>query len=162
MEFRRTALVLALGAVLLCPALAQAQTARRAFADGKTLLAQGDFQGALASYATAARADRTNREYLEQYMLVRQAIEMQNRLGAEKDSRKWEYLARALHSFYTGQGVYREALSLDRKIHARLNTASSAVMLAETALTMDLNAEARKTLASLAPNKSTPSTRALL
>jgi len=162
MKLGRTSLGLALAALLLCPALAQAQTAQRAFAHGRALLAQGDFRGALASYATAARADRTNQEYLGQYMLLRQAIEMRNRLGTEKDPQKWEYLARALHSFYTGQGIYPEALLLDRKIHARLDNASSAMMLAETALTMNLDAEATQTLASLAPNKSTPSTNALL
>ena len=147
---------------MLYPALVRAQTAQRAFADGQSLLAQGDFQGALASYATAARADRTNREYLQQYLLVRQAIEMRKRLEIEKDPQKWEYLARALHSFYTGHGVYREALSLNRTIHGRLNTASSALLLAETALTMNLNAEATQTLASLRSDKATPSTRALL
>ena len=153
---------LALSVVLLSPTWAQAGSAEAAFSRGQALLASGDLQGALNSYAAAARADRANREYLQQYMLVRQSLEMHKRLEMEKDIRKWEYLARALHSFYVNQGIYSELLALDRKIHARLNTASTAVMLAETQLAMEQNAAAAQTLAGLDADKSTPSCRALL
>jgi len=159
---QRSFVGLALAAVLLCPMLALAQSGEQAHVTGKALLAKGDFRGALTAFATAVRADRTNQQYLDQYMLLRQAIEMRKRLESERDPKKWESLARALHTFYSRHGVYDEAIALDRRMHAKLKTASSALLLAETALMMDLNDEAARTLASVAPEKSTVSIRALL
>jgi len=162
MDFGRVLVVLAIGTILVCPVAAWGESAEQAFANGKTLLAKGDFQGALKAYATAARADRANRDYLQQYTLVRRIVMLRDRLGTEKGPKRWEYVARALHSFYVSQDLYSEALAIDKKIHARLNNASSARMLAETQLAMRLNEEAAKMLAALDPNKATPATQALL
>jgi tetratricopeptide (TPR) repeat protein len=152
----------ALGAAMLCPAAASANAAKQAFDRGKTLLDQGDFEGALGAYAQAARADRENRQYVAQYSLVRQVVELRKRLDAEQDPKQWENTARALRSFYLREGIYREALALDGKVHARLATAATARMLAETQLALDMNGEAAETLASLDPEKVTPSTQGLL
>ena len=110
----------------------------------------------------AARADRENRQYVAQYSLVRQVVELRKRLDAEQDPEQWENMARALRSFYLREGIYREALALDQKVHARLATAATARMLAETQLALDMNGEAAETLASLEPEKATPSTQGLL
>lgn len=162
LSIRGTLMGLALAASILPAVPARAESAAEEFAEGKALLAEGDFRGALASYATAARADRSNRKYLQQYMMVRRIIEMRRRLDVEKDEQRWEYLARALRSFYVSERIYSEALAVDRKMHARLKTASSAAMLAETQLSMGLHAEAIQTLGALAPDKRTASTGALL
>jgi len=53
-------------------------------------------------------------------------------------------------------------LVVDKKSHARFNTASSAGLLAETQLAMGRNAEALEVLAALTPEKSTTVTQALL
>lgn len=149
-------------AMLMLPELAQAETAAEAFGRGKALVAKGDLEGALRAYATAVQADRRSPEYYQNYLIVRRVIDLQERLAAEKDPTRWEYYARAMHSFYVSEKVYDEALALDQKIHARLQTASSAVMLAETQLAMNRNAEAAETLAALDPNKATAGTNALL
>lgn len=162
MKVARILVGVALAAILLWPVSVRGEAPAEVFARGKELLAKGDFQGALTAYAAAARADQGNRDYLRQYMLVRQVIEIRNRLEMEKDPRRWEYLARALHSYYVSQGLYDETVALDRRIHARLQSASSAVMLAETQLAMNQNAEAAETLSALESGKATPSTRALL
>ena len=148
-------------AVSLLPEAARADSARQAFVEGKALMAKADFDGALRSFAMAARADLDNREYLQQYAIVRRIIALRGELDTERDASRWEYIARGLHAFYASQGIYTEALALDSEIHARLNTASSAAMLAETQLAMDLNAEAAEVLSALDAAKQTTATRAL-
>lgn len=140
---------------------ARAETAKEAFASGQSLLASGDLPGALKQFSRAASAAQNNREYTQQYALVRQAIALRDTLAKETDSERWEYMGRALHSFYIGQGLYSDALALDRQMHAKLNTAQTAVTLAETALALDRGAEAAEVLAKLAPAEQTPGTRAL-
>lgn len=158
----RGMLILVLGVAMLHAGMAMANTAQQAFDHGKVLLGQGDFSGALAAYGEAVRADRDNRQYTAQYSLVRQVVELRKRLDIEQDPARWEYMARALHSFYLSESVYPEALALGEKMHARLNTAATARTLAETQLALDKNAEAAKTLASLASDQATPSTQGLL
>ena len=148
-------------AASLLPAAARADSAQQAFVAGKALMAKADFDGALRSFATAARADRDNRAYLQQYAIVRRIIALRGELDAQQDASRWEYIARGLHAFYVNQGIYTEALTLDREIHARLDSASSGVMLAETQLALNLNAEAAEVLSALDTAKQTATTQAL-
>ena len=161
MKACRVLLMLAVAAVAVHPFAAEAGQAQQAYESGKALLAKGDLPGALDAYATAARTDRDNRQYMREYSILRRAIELRGRLDAEKDPKRWEYMAQALHAFYLGQGILPEALKLDREIHARLNTAASARMLAETQLAMNQNAQAAEMLATLDPQKVTATTEAL-
>ena len=138
MRIHRILIGISAAAILACPATVWGNTAA-CFANGKALLAKADFQGALHAYATAARADRDNSEYLQRYSLVCQITTMRKRLGVEeKDPRRWEYLAQALHSFYP-QGDLSQGPCLDRRIHARAENHFHGDMLAETELAMDLN-----------------------
>jgi Flp pilus assembly protein TadD len=146
---------------LLLSQPAPAETGKEAFASGQSLLASGDLPGALKQFSRAARAAQNNREYAQQYALVRQAITLRDGLAKQSDPERWEYMGRALHSFYISQGLYQDALALDRQMHAKLNTAQTAVTLAETALALDRGAEAADVLAKLAPEEQTPGTRAL-
>jgi hypothetical protein len=161
MRLRHAAALAAVASVLLAAGSMRAATADQAFANGETLLAKADFQGAMQAFAAAARADRANQEYLQHYAMVQQVIAMRSSLAAEKSPERWEYTARGLHSFYISQGLYQEALALDEQMHARLNTTISATLLAETQLAMNLNAEAATTLSGLEPSKQTAATRAL-
>ncbi len=147
--------------LLVWAEVARAETAPEAFARGRALLAEADFDGALQSFARAARADRNNREYLDHFAMVRRVVALRQNLDTERDPGRWEYIARGLHAFYVGQKLHGEALSLDREIHARLGTAASAKMLAETQLSLDLNTAAAATLVALGEAKHTPATRAL-
>jgi hypothetical protein len=150
-------------AVLLAalPGSAQADSAQQSFSTGKQLLAKADFPGALRAFATAARKDQGNQEYLQSYAMVRRVIAMRTQLEAEQDAARWEYIARGLHSFYVSEGLLDQALVVDQKMHAKLNTAASAKTLAETQLALNLNGEAAQTLAGLAASKHTAATRAL-
>ena len=151
-----------MAAVLTQPTAVRAESARQAYDDGEALLADADFDGAMKAFATAARADRTTPEYYQHYSLVRQVIALRQRLDTERDSARWQQTARSLHAFYVSNGIYSEALPLDKKIHARLDTAASAVALAETQLAMNLNAEASAVLEALDADKATAASRALL
>ena len=161
MKFGQVLMSLFVGVIMICPAAVHGESPEQVFAGGKALLAKGDFQGALQAFAAAARANRENREYIQEYSMVRRIITLRERLDMEKDPERWEYIARALHAFYIDQGIYSESLALNKKIHARLNTASSAWMLAETQLAMGMNAEAAEVLAGLDQSKATAATRAL-
>ena len=153
---------LVVGTLLAFPCLTLGETAEQAFSKAEGLLSQGDLEGALAAYAIAVRADRENQEYQQHYALLRRVISLRQYLDQEKDPQRFEYIARALHSFYVEQGIHSEALTLNRQVHARLKTASSAMMLAETALAMKRDAEAVEVLRALDGSQATPSTRALL
>ncbi len=147
--------------LVACATPVLAETASEAFAKGETLLAKGDFEAAQQSYAAAARGDRENPEYMQHYAMIRRVVDLRSRLQTEQDPEQWEAMARALHAFYVSEGILPELLKLDEKIHARLKTADSATMLAETQLTMGRNADAAKTLAELDSAKATAITRAL-
>ena len=136
-------------------------TPEQVFAAGKASMADGDFEKALRAFATAARADRENREYYQSYSMVRRILTLRAGLAQQTDPQRWEYMARALHAFYVRENLYAESLALGKQMHARLNTASSATMLAETQLAMNLNAEAAAVLAGLDPDKATAATHAL-
>jgi len=155
-----TSLVLSV-LLILQTRVVHAETAEEYFAAGKTALAKADFRGALRAFANAARADRDNQEYLQQFAMVRQVIVLRQRLDTEPDDAKWEYMARGLHSFYISNGLLPEALPLDEAMHERLNTTFSATTLAETQLALQMHNEAAQTLAGLAPEKQTATTRAL-
>jgi len=153
---------LGLGMALLLSAVACGETAQDSYARGKALLAQGEFERALAAFTSAARADQSNREYLEQYSLARRLVLLRQRLETEQDPDRWAYLARSLHALYCGEGMFSAAIPVAEKIHARLNDESSAVVLAETQLAVNRNAEAAGVLRALDKQKATASSRALL
>jgi len=143
------------------PGATQADTAKQAFADGKTLLAKADFHGAMDAFARALQADRTNEQYFQHFAMVRQVLALRDLLETEQEADRWERAARGLHSFYIRERLFEEALALDKKIHARLNTASSAVLLAQTQLSMQRPAEAAAVLSALDNEKQTAASRAL-
>ena len=161
MKIRNLSICVIIATVLAHPALVRADLVEQAFASGHALLAKADFHGALRAFAQAARGDRRNQDYLQHYAMVRQVVTLRERLKTERDPAQWEYIARALHAFYVSQGIYREALALDLRIHARLKSALSAMLLAETQLAMDRNADAAEVLASLEAGKQTVATRSL-
>ena len=162
MKVKRWANFVVLGTVLLVPAITRGESAPEAFSKGETLLAKGDFPAALASFASAARADRSNPEYMQHYAIVRRIVDLRTRLDSEKNPQQWEYMAKGLRAFYASELIYPELLKLDQEIHGRLNTAESAAMLAETQLALDENASAAKTLSALDRSKATEMTQALL
>jgi len=162
MRVSRLLVKAAFSLALFCSATAHAETAKEAFARGNTLLENGSFQGALQAYSTAVRAERTNPQYGQHFMLVRRVIALRESLDQERDPQRWLRIAQSLRSFYISEEIYSEALSVDEKIHARLNSALSAEQLAETQLAMRKDAEASGILLALGPEKTTTVTQALL
>ncbi|MFZ5833238.1 MAG: hypothetical protein ACOY3P_24380 [Planctomycetota bacterium] len=125
------------------------------FVKGEQALGQGQFETALVAFASAARGDRSNQEYLQHYIITRRIIDLRKSVAAERDPLRWEQSARALHAFYTSEQIYLEALAIDEQLHARLQTSETAMMLAETQLAMGQNSAAAETLASLEENATT-------
>jgi tetratricopeptide (TPR) repeat protein len=160
MKLARTAVLFALAATWSF--LAMGETAAQLSAQGKAALEKGDLEGALQAYQSAARADQEDAEYAQQFAIVRQALMLRQRLETEQDPERWEYMARALHSFYVRNGLYTPALDLATQIHKRLHSETSGLVLAETAFALDKNDVVVKTLSTLEPAHVTPVTQALL
>jgi tetratricopeptide (TPR) repeat protein len=161
---RLTELVLGacVATMLAIPSLARCETPQESSARGKTLLAKGDYDGALAAYAAATRALPGDQEYRDQYSTLRRIVQLRARLRIEKEPQQWEYIARALHNLYVGHGRLGEAASLARELHTRVKAESSAILLAETELNLNRNAVAAEVLTSLDKGKSTAASRVLL
>lgn len=165
MSVRHVLILLAIGCVAVGSRTASAGSTEQAAqlsSQGKTLLANGDVEGALKAYAGAARADSENQEYRQQYAMVRQVVKMRKRIGKERNPEKWETTARALRAFYYEHRVFGEALPLDEQVHAKLNTAESAALLAGTQLLLGMNAEAAELLGGLDAKQAMPQVSALL
>ncbi len=138
--------ILALAAASAIGIRAQASDAAAAFAEGNRLLSAADFEGALKSYETAAKAEPQNQEYAQQFALVRRVIQLRGMLPREANPERWERMARGIRSFYHWNGVHTETLALDREMHERLKTAETAGMLAESQLALGMNAETQALL----------------
>lgn len=154
--------VVLMTAVVAASAVARGETAPEVFTQGESLLAKGQFPAALQAFATAARADRDNPEYMQHYAMTRQIVDLRSRLETEKNPQRWENMARAVRAFCLSERIYPELLKMDEDIHARLGTADTAAMLAETQLAMARNSDAVKILSALEGNKTTAMTQALL
>ncbi|MBP7934148.1 MAG: hypothetical protein KA354_05810 [Phycisphaerae bacterium] len=163
MRIRQTVLALVAVCVLIASGhvWAVASDAAASSAEGQALLQKGDFAGALQAYAKAAKADSENQGYRTQYMVLKRVITLRDGLAKEKNPEKWELTARSLRNFYHMHKLYGEALPLDREMHAKADTADSAIGLAETLLAMDKSADAEKLLGGLGAKLITNHTRIL-
>ena len=151
--------------ILIGVAFARADSredAAKLLTDGKVLLAKADFDGALRAYEAAMQADPKNDEYRQECSVLRRIMKIRGKLDEQKDAEKWEATARSLRAFYYDNDIYGDALVLDQQVHAKLSTAESAAMLAETQLELGKNAEAAALLGGLNDNKMTPQARVLL
>jgi len=128
---------------------------------GNTLLQKGDFEGALEAFTAAAKADPDNDEYRQQAALIRRVMTLREQLDQEEDAERWVRMATALHGFYHQHKVYSEALTLDQRIHTRLNNADSAAMLARTQLALNEDSAAASLLKDLQAEQATPEVKAL-
>jgi thioredoxin-like negative regulator of GroEL len=137
------------GFILAVPAVAETDAAKL-FSQGEKLLAKADFSGALKAFAAASKAAPKNQAYRGRAMIVKRVIRARKYVETAKVDAKWEKVAISLHAFYAREGLAGEALALDRKIHEKRPSATSASLLAETLLDAGKNEEARKLLAGLA------------
>lgn len=132
-------------------AVASADEASDSFVKGNELLKQGEFKSALQAFAVAAKADRQNSDYMSRFTQTRQVIILQGRIEKEADPAKWLGIATVLHAFYLKNDIFPAALALDTQVHEKEKSATSGLMLAETQLAMEKNADAVQTLAGLSP-----------
>ncbi len=136
--------------------------AELAFQKGQRLVADGNLRAAVQALATAVKLERDNQQYLQQYLVTRQAVTLQSMVDSEEDPQRWEKAALALSSFYTSQGLHARALPVDEAMFQRLKSADSAVQLAETLLSLGQSARAAEVLAGLGPQRATTASQALL
>jgi tetratricopeptide (TPR) repeat protein len=133
-----------------------------AFLQGQKSLAGGDLPAALKQFGAAVKLDANNQQYVQQYLMVRQVVMLQNALAKETDPQQWERNAVALRSFFSAQGLHSQALTLDRAMWERSKTADNAIQLADTLLALDKHDEVMALLAKLDGQLANNATRALL
>ena len=131
------------------------------FQQGKALLEQGNFTAALKAYDKAAQASPDNGQYTRAVAQLRQAVQTREQLASETNDEQWERLAQSLHTYYAKQRLYDALQAVDEQIHRRLDTAASAVQLAETLLARGQAAEAVKVLEGVKTSQVDTSTQAL-
>ena len=131
------------------------------FAQGRILLQQGDFDGALQAFTHAARTSPKHEMHRQQAALLQRVIKIRERFDQIEDSEQWLQTSRALHTYYHDNKIYTEALNLDQQVHERLNNAESAAKLARTQLALKLNADVVQLISDLDDNQVTPETTTL-
>lgn len=149
---------------ILCfavPAWADSAEAEKASAEGKALLAKGDFDGALAVFKAAVTAEPKNGDCTRQYALLRRVMLLREQIAQEEDSEAWMQMARALIGFYREHQLYTEALPLAASYHEKVMTGDSAALLAEVQLGLNKNEDAAASLGGLDAEQTTPRTQAL-
>ena len=157
MRFRRVLISLAVTSIMCCTAAAWADTAEaaREFDHGKTLLAQGDFAGALEAFKATAKADAENKDYFQAYRLLRRVIQVRKQFAEEQDEVIWQQTGRALYNYYRQYDILGETLPLARALHEKMASDESAVMLADAQLALDQDAAAADLLAGLSAEQRT-------
>lgn len=151
---------LAAGALAL-PLPVAADDGAADYARAREQLARAEFAPARASLEQAVRASDDNKEYRQQLAMLRQVMELRERIGTETDAARWEKMYGALRAYYYDFDLFGEAAALDRVLHARAGSPASGEALAETLLQLGANAEARAVLTGLAGEELTAKGRRL-
>jgi len=136
----------------------QEEAARR-FAEGRALLAQGDFKAALEAFSEAAKGDPENAEYRQEAVVLKRVLSLREQLSTEQEN--WQQTARALFAYYRSREVWKEAAAVAQLLHDKSPGTESAVLLAEARLAMNQNEEAATLLAGLPADQGTVQTRVL-
>jgi Flp pilus assembly protein TadD len=117
---------------------------------GLTVLASGDFDGAIAAFTTAAKADPENKQYRKDIALVSRVKALRGTLPKiEQNEAKWMKMSTSLRSFYLQYEVFGEAVAIDEARFKRFGTPAIAINLAESYLENHQDREAVKTLVAL-------------
>lgn len=141
--------------LVVVPAVrAEATEAAKSFAEGKTLLTQGNFDGALAAFKAALKADPDNSSYFQECQLVTQVIKIRQQLEGEQNTDEFARLGRGLFNFYRLYKVNGEALKLATVMYVKTGSGDAAAMLADAQLALDQNTDAAELLGGLDKSKS--------
>ena len=99
MRLRTTTVGVAFVGLLIGAAFVRADSredAAKLLTDGKVLLAKADFDGALAAFEAAMKADPKNDEYRQECSLLSRIMKIRGKLDEQKDAEKWAATARIM------------------------------------------------------------------
>ncbi|MCC7173538.1 MAG: tetratricopeptide repeat protein, partial [Planctomycetes bacterium] len=154
--------LLALGAGLAPASAADVEKAAAEFSRGQALLQSHDFDGALAAFAAAVKANPDDESYRQEHALLRRIIPLRARLDKQAKPEKWQSSATALRSYYVDHGLLDETLTLDEEAHRRFGDADTASRLADTQIKLGRDDAAVQTLTALPDDRRTPQVRVQL
>ncbi|HPM23539.1 MAG TPA: hypothetical protein PLP66_06505, partial [Phycisphaerae bacterium] len=100
------------------------------FANGRTLLAKADFEGALQAFKIAVTAQPENSEYFQEYTLLRRVINLRAQLKDEQDPETWQKMSQALYNYYHSRKINGEALATAGALYEKVKTGETAALLA--------------------------------
>ena len=143
-------LTCASGLVAVAAADEEAPDAGVLHAQGKALLAQADFDGALARFLAAARAAPADKAYEQDALLLKRVVAQRQALDRPERHPRWAGIALSLHAFYLQHGLHGEAIGLGRRGVATLADAPAEDRLVEALLEAGRDAEALQQLTSKA------------
>ncbi|MBM3318629.1 MAG: hypothetical protein FJY75_12330 [Candidatus Eisenbacteria bacterium] len=143
-------------------ATADAGLGAEPFARAQAHLGRAEFTQALAALEEAAKADPAQADYRRELAIVRQVIDLRQRIQSETDPARRDRGAAALRAYYYDRGLFAEALALDRDRHGREDSPASAEALAETLLESGADAEAGDILAAMGADRLSPLGRWML
>jgi len=165
MKVRHASLILSIAVATVAPFAVLAggtSSAAEFFARGQSLLRSGDFAGALADFAAAARSEPDNETFRQEHALLRRIVDLRESMATLDDGKKWQAAALALRSYYVDHALLEEVLLIDQQAHARLANAESAARLADTQIKLGRDDDAVRTLSGLTAKDQTLQTRVLL
>lgn len=145
------ALVTLLIAVPAVPA--EATEAAKSFDEGKALLAQGNFDGAMTAFKAALKAEPDNNAYFQECQLLSQVLKIRQQLEEEQNAEEFARVGRGLFNYYRLYKVNNEALKLATVMYVKTGSGDAAAMLADAQLALDQNADAAELLGGLDKNK---------
>ncbi len=88
----------------------------------KAITEENKYDKALEIYAEAARRNRSEPYYRQQYSILRRVIRMKNAMDSESDNKKWQDYYSAVHGYYMMQGYFTKALELAQQASEKLDT----------------------------------------
>jgi len=127
---------------------------------GMTALKKGELNQALTSLQQAAVKNPHNKEYAQEFMILRQVIAIQSQLDRQPNVTNWNPTAQRLRTYYEQKGIDSLLLNLDQKIYAKHPTVNNAALLGESFVANDKADEAIALLSNLL--QKTPLTQAVL
>lgn len=138
-----------LSLVVVCLTASYLPAAENPYQAAQDQIRQGDLKTALATMKQAVDAAPKNKQYAQEFLLLRQMIATDQQLARETNIARWRAFAQRLRTYLEQKQANPLLLELDRKIYAKTPTADSAAMLAESLIATGNAKEASQLLAGL-------------
>ena len=102
-----------------------------AYAEARCRLSSGDFEGGVKSLHVALRYDSLSAKYNNELRSVQGIVKLREEFAQERDSLRWNILARQLRVYYQKNGIWGEMVDICLQIFDRSKLTWDAVCVVE-------------------------------